>query len=243
MVLEVDYSDYQILVSHNDWILCCYLLIFVFSSNTSFAGQLESFSITEIGGEYEARIVVLFDAPAEYVYSVITDYKHIYRINPSIVETEVLPDRNDGVTRVRNRIEHCIAIFCIEVDMVEDVVEVGEGLLVAKTIPELSSFKSGSSMWYVRPFGNGQTRVQYRSSMKPNFFIPPFIGSMIVKSTLREEITISLSRIECYAKVMFEMDIENEQDLMDDVLDAILNEGKGCINTLGKSAHLSLETK
>jgi len=243
MVLEVDYSDYQILVSHNDWILCCHLLIFIFSSNTSFAGQLESFTITEIGGEYEARIVTLFDAPAEYVYSVITDYKHIYRINPSIVETEVLPSLNDGVTRVRNRIEHCIAIFCIEVDMVEDVVEFGDGQIVAITIPELSSFKYGSSMWHVRPFGNGQTRVQYRSSMKPNFFIPPFIGSMIVKSKLHEEITTSFSRIECHAKVMFEMDMENEPDLMDDVLDDILNEGKDCINTLGKGAYLSLETK
>src|SRR5210317_2225220 len=89
---------------------CLYYCLFplLIVSRISCAGQLESISITEIQGEYETRIVALVDAPVEYVLGVITDYRHIYRINPSIVESELLQVGDDGVTRVRNRIEHCM---------------------------------------------------------------------------------------------------------------------------------------
>ena len=210
MVDAVDHDSCLVPVSRTDWHFRYFLVALVFFSNISLAGQLEAISITESGGQYEARIVALFDAPAEYVYGVITDYKHIYRINPSIVESELLSPQEDGVIRVRNRIEHCIAIFCIEVEMVEDVVEVGDGHIVATTVPELSSFESGTVMWHIRPFGEGRARVQYRASMKPGFFIPPVIGSLIIKSRLREEITISFSRIECHATIMAKKDIEDK---------------------------------
>lgn len=210
MVDTVDHDSYLDPDSRTDWFFRYCLVALVFFSNISVAGQLEVISITESAGQYEARIVALFNAPAEYVYGVITDYKHIYRINPSIVESELLSTQEDGVIRVRNRIEHCIAIFCIEVEMVEDVVEVGDGHIVATTVPELSSFESGTAMWHVRPFGEGRARVQYRASIRPGFFIPPLIGSLIIKSKLREEITTSFSRIECHATIMAKKDIEDK---------------------------------
>jgi len=210
MVDGVDHDSCLVPVSHTGWHFRYYLVLLVLFPNISVAGQLEAISITETGGQYEARIVALFDAPAEYVYGVITDYKHIYRINPSIVESELLSAQEDGVIRVRNRIEHCIAIFCLELEMVEDVVEVGEGHIVAVTVPELSSFESGTATWHVRPFGEGRARVQYLASIKPDFFIPPVIGSLIIKSKLREEITTSFIRIECHARIMAKMDIEDK---------------------------------
>jgi hypothetical protein len=38
---------------------------------------------------------------------------------------------------------------------------------------------------------------------------------------------------------MFDLDMENEPDRMNNVL----KEGKDCVNSQGKNAHLSLETK
>ncbi|MGD2055525.1 MAG: SRPBCC family protein [Gammaproteobacteria bacterium] len=169
---------------------------------SAIANQLESYSITENNGEYVARVAIVLDAPAESVYGVLTDYRHIYRINPSIIESEILPARDDQTTRVRSRFEHCFAFFCIELEMVEDVVEVGEGQIVATTVPALSSFTSGNTMWHVRPFEDGKTRVLYRTSMTPKFFIPPLIGSLIIKSRLRSEIFSSFTRVECQARIM-----------------------------------------
>lgn len=202
MVLSVDRNVYQVPANHAGWHFLCYLISLAFITNISVAGQLDSLSITEVDGEYKVRLVALLDAPVKYVYTAITDYKHIYRVNPSIIESEILSVHDDGTIRVRNRFEHCIAVFCFEVDMVEDLVEVGDGLLIATTVPALSSFELGTTVWHVRSFGKGRAQVLYRTNIKPDFFIPPIIGSVIIKSVLRKEIIASFSIIECYAKIM-----------------------------------------
>jgi hypothetical protein len=178
-------------------LLCALLCL----STATLAGQLESFNVSEVDGVYETSVVALLDAPADYVYHVITDFTHIYRLNPSIVESEVMPGQASGTTRVWNRFEHCFAIFCFQVDLVEDVVEIGERQLVATAVPELSSFRSGTAMWHVRPFAGQRSRVQYRANIKPAFFVPPLIGSAMMKTMLREEMTNSLARIECQARI------------------------------------------
>ena len=202
MDMVADSYDGEMPAGNFYWCLCCCLFPLFLVSGISCAGQLESISITEIQGEYATRIVALVDAPVEYVLAVITDYKHIYRINPSIVESEFLPAGDDGVTRVRNRIEHCLYVFCFEVEIVEDVELIGDGNLLATIVPELSSFESGNAMWHLRPFEDQRTRIQYRANFRPDFFIPPVIGSLIIKSKLREEFTASFTRIECNARIM-----------------------------------------
>jgi len=202
MERRVNHDDHQAPRGYRVGPLRVCLPALVFLSHLSVASELNVFSVTERDGEFESRIEALIDAPAEYVYAVITDYKHIYRINPSIVESELLPAEDDGVVRVRSRIQHCLSFFCTEVDMVEDVREVDDGLLVATTVPEISSFKSGTAMWHIRPFGKEGTRIQYRASIKPDFFIPPVIGSLFIKANIRKELTTSFTRIECLAKIM-----------------------------------------
>jgi hypothetical protein len=166
------------------------------------AGQVESLTVVEADGVYETRMAALLDAPADYVYGVITDYRHIYRINPAIVESEILPGREDGTTRVRNRLSHCFAIFCIDIDLVEDVTVIGDRHIVATTVPEHSSFEAGIATWLVRRFPDGRARIQYHASIKPDFFIPPLIGTAVMKSLMRKEILNSLARIECLARII-----------------------------------------
>lgn len=209
MGLLVDNDDSQIPASHINKRFCYYLVALFFFTKISVAGQLESISINEIQGEFETRIVAIVNAPPDYVFGVITDYKHIYRINPSIIESELLSVMDDGTTRVRNRIEHCISVFCFEIEMVEDVVVIGDGHILATIVPELSSFESGSAMWHLRPFGDRRTRIQYRANFKPDFFVPPIIGSLIIKSKLYEEITGSFARIECNAIIIARNDRKN----------------------------------
>ena len=65
MVDAVDHGSCMVPVSHAGWRFRYYHVLLVIFSNISVAGQLEAISITETGGQYEARIVALFDAPAE----------------------------------------------------------------------------------------------------------------------------------------------------------------------------------
>ena len=219
-------------------ISACAVFALPLVTSISSADELVELSVKKTDGTYSLRIVSVLDAPVDYVYNVITDYKHAYRINPTITEVEILPSDRDEVVRVRNLSEHWVGPFCFKIDWVGDIVEPRDGYLKVKTIPELSSFESGFAEWELRPQGE-RTWVIHESSLKPDFFMPPVIGDRMMKKQMKEDTLDTFNRIECYAKVMFDLDMENEPDQMNNVL----KEGKDCINSQGKSAHLSLEKR
>ena len=214
----------------------CALFAFPMFSSISPANEVEVLSMENVDGVYSLRIVSVLDAPLEYVHNVITDYIHAYRISPTLTEVEILPSGRDGVSRVRNHSEHWVGQFLFQIDWVGDFVEPKYGHLKVNTISELSSFESGFAVWELRPQG-GRTWVRYESSLKPDFFIPPFIGDHIMKKQMKEETLDTFSRIECYAKAMFEVGMANELVLMD----IILAEARDCINSQGNKAHLSFD--
>jgi len=205
-------------------IRACTLYALLLFSSICTAGELEELSVTEAGGEYRLRIVSVLDAPMDYVYNVITDYKHAYRINPSITEIEILSSNRSDVVRVRSRSEHWVGPFRFEIDWVGDFVETKHGHIKVKIIPEFSSFESGSAIWEIRPQGE-RTWVLHESSLNPKFFIPPIIGDYIIKRRLVGESITTFSRIECQAMITLEMDMENEPE----PLRTLLEEGKDCM--------------
>ena len=222
----------------NTSVSACALFALPLFTSISSADELVELSVINSDGAYSLRVISVLDAPVDYVYDVITDYKHAYRINPTITEVEILPSDRDEVVRVRNLSEHWVGPFCFKIDWVGDIVEPRDGYLKVNTIPELSSFKSGSAVWELRAQGE-RTWVLHESILKPDFFMPPVIGDHIMRKQMKEDTLDTFTRIECYAKVMFDLDMENEPDRMNNVL----KEGKDCVNSQGKNAHLSLETK
>ena len=238
MILLISQTEEWLLALRASVIRVCSLFALSLFSSISPADEIKELSVTKAEGVYSLRVVSVIDAPADYVYEVITDYKHAYRINPTITEVDILPSDRDDVVRVLNLSEHWVGPFCLKIDWVGDIVEPRDGYLEVKTIPEFSSFESGSAIWELRPQGE-RTWVLHESSLKPNFFIPPFIGDHIMKKQMENEILTTFKRIECYAKVMFELDMENEPGLMSNVL----KEGKDCINPQDERTHLALETK
>jgi hypothetical protein len=191
----------------------------------SIAGELERLSVTVENGEFGIHIVMVMDAPADYVYRVITDYKHAYRINTCLTASEILPSPDEGTVRVYNHSIHCVWLFCFDIDWIGDIVELQEGHLKVDTLPQYSDFDSGSAVWRIRAQGE-RTRVLHHSHFKPDFFIPPFIGEHIIKRHMRNETLETFRRIECHAKIMLERDMENETDH----LETLIRDGRDCIN-------------
>jgi hypothetical protein len=172
--------------------------------------QLHAIDITELqvyenGGIYYIRMIAEIDAPVEYVHKVLTDYVHIYRLNPSITESQILPSPDNSAVRVKIRILDCIFIFCMELDRVEDVYELPTYDLHTVIVPTLSNFRSGKADWHIEG-SEERCRVIYEAQMEPNFRIIPVIGPSFVKSKLRKEMVTSLGRIECIAKIQEELD-------------------------------------
>jgi hypothetical protein len=198
----------------------------VLFSALSASGELLQLSVTEAGDEYRLRVVAVLDAPEDYVYQVITDYRHAYRINPAITSIEILSAERDGVTRVKNRSAHRLGFFTFEIEWAGDIAEAGEGRVEITTIPELSSFESGSALWEIRPEGD-RTWVLHESTLKPKFYILPVIGDYLVKKHMEDETLDTFHRIECNARILL------ERDMQDDLagLKVILNENRDCVES------------
>jgi hypothetical protein len=189
----------------------------------AWASNLSNIEISENSGNYRVRMVMLVHAPAHYVSSVLTDYKYIYRLNPSITESEILPSPRSGTVRVRTRMQGCIFFFCRDVDRMEEVREVNSGHLQAVIIPEQSDFTSGSADWRIQPAGDN-SRIVYEAQVTPAFFIPPIIGSYFVKRTFAEAVITSFARLECIARIRAGLDARSRQFLADTTFDETDND-------------------
>jgi len=188
------------------------LLLALSSLAPARASSLPNIEISENSGNYRVKMVMLIHAPARYVNSVLTDYKHIYRLNPAITESEILPSPHSGAVRVKTRMEGCIFFFCRNVDRLEEVREVNTGHLHAVIIPEQSDFTSGSADWRIQPIGK-DSEIVYEAQVTPAFFIPPIIGSYFVKRTFAEAVITSFARLECIARTRAGLDTRSRQYL------------------------------
>ncbi len=173
----------------------------IFMSSAPQAGPPPEIEITEQSGVYKIKVAVVIDAHASHVRRVLTDYMHIHRLNPSIIESEVLKQHDDDSVSVRTRVIGCAAYFCEELERVERVRVLPSGDLHAEIIPELSQFKSGQTLWRINTLGE-QCEVTYLSNMEPDIFIPPVVGKFLVKKSIREEVTISFANLEKIAQIL-----------------------------------------
>ena len=207
--------------------VCC-LLTLILCSSDMVADELEDLSVTAADGEYSLQAAVVLNAPVDYVYKIITDYKNAYRINPAITSVEILPSGHDDVVRVRNLSEQCVGLFCFVIAWAGDITETGDGDLEVKTLPGLSDFVSGSASWRIHPQGE-RTSVLYESRLKPAFFIPPVIGDIILKNHIKNDTLATFKRIECQAMIMLVVDMA----YLPNDFEQISKEGKECLNPLG----------
>jgi len=178
------------------------------------ASNLFSIEISEHSGNYRVRMATLIHAPARDVSSVLTDYRHIYRLNPAITESEILPSPQNGAVRVKTRIKGCIFFFCRNIDRLEEVREVETGHLQAVIIPEQSDFSSGSADWRIQQVGN-ESKIIYEAQVTPAFFIPPIIGNYFVKRTFADAVITSFAKLECIARIRAGLDSRSQRYIAD----------------------------
>jgi len=185
------------------------------------AGELVDLQVFENGGAYHVRLDMVIHADPAHVRAALTDYSHVYRFNPAIVESEILPSVDETAVRVRTRFEECVAFYCVDLVSVVDIWARPSGDLRVEVVPRLSSFRSGTAEWRIRP-EHGFSRVVYEATMVPDFFVPPVVGRHIVIKKLAEETMTTLFRLECMAQV------RARRDAGEEAREASLHAGPGC---------------
>jgi hypothetical protein len=162
---------------------------------TAHASQLVRLDVDQKANSYAVYVVMELDAPAEKVRALLTDYAHLDRLNGSITASKIIDARGNGTVRVLTRFENCIVFFCMTVQRVEDITEDAQGRILVALVPDASSFRSGQASWEVTSTGSG-SRVIHRATLEPDFWLPPWIGTAMLKATMRREIRASFENLE-----------------------------------------------
>ena len=170
--------------------------------------------VTEEDGVFRIKVSAIIEAPPDYVRYILADSAHIYRLSPSIIESEVLPSSTADEKQVRTKLLCCTSLFCREVERVDIVRMLKSGDFEAEIIPNLSEFKSGKARWEITPVDDA-SHVVYEAYLEPDFFIPPVLGTHLVKQHLLEEFTTTFIRIERIASFNAQRDKSAEYMLVD----------------------------
>jgi hypothetical protein len=193
------------------WLLIIFSVLLATHSN-AVADSTTEIVVTEEDGIFQITVSAQIAATEKHVRQVITDYTHAYRINHSIIESEVLKSPVDGNIQVRARVLACTPLLCIEVERVDEVSTLESGNILAVIVPEKSDFRSGKALWKITPDGD-KTQLSYWASIEPDVFIPPVIGTQLVIDNLRDQFMATFSRIEQVARIKQEREWNDSYDV------------------------------
>ena len=161
------------------------------------AVEFEKLSVSDEDGRFDLDAVVLVEASPAQVYAVITDFDRLDRLSGSILSARRLPDSESGGIRVASHMKVCVGPFCRHASQVQEVTLESRERILASAIPERSDFEMHESEWEISPDPAG-TRLHYRMSLDPKFWVPPLIGAPLIKRAMRqhgEEVAANLERL------------------------------------------------
>lgn len=158
------------------------------------AAHIGSLRVTHRDGDYTVSAVMVLEASPAAVRAALTDFAHLDRLSPAIVESRLIRQTPDGPL-VYTRSRACVGWICRQLRKTE-LVTLGEDEIVAVAFPEQSNVEHSVTRWRFAAEGDG-TRVEWSSELDPAFFVPPLIGPALVKRALRREaeaIAVGLER-------------------------------------------------
>ena len=171
------------------------LLGLLFIPSIAGAGEVVESSVTLDSGIYSVDVLVRIEAPLDVVFQAITDYDRLTEINASIVESYIVGTRGADRYRVFTRVKFCVLFFCKQIRQVQDIVEYGPALVKATILPESSDFESGSASWDLAVADN-VTYMQFSTEVDPSFWVPPLIGTWLIKREMIKQVQETAMYIE-----------------------------------------------
>jgi hypothetical protein len=161
----------------------------VCATNQATAFTIERAEARYVDQQYQFELVAMIDAPVERVEAVLRDYPHYSALDERILDSKVLERPEQGVAILATTVRACFGPFCRNVKRVERVAEEPRAL-TATTDGSRSDVKRGETRTELTVTENG-TRVTYRTTIVPDFWIPAFVGRRLMLRTL-EEATINM---------------------------------------------------
>lgn len=161
------------------------------------SADLEYISVDRYNDLYLLDFIVLIDVPENSVRNILEDPEQYVHINTSIQEIQELESPDENKQRIKFHVTECIWFFCVDFTNVHDIGIREDGDISVRLVPEMSDFEMGHSLWRTEAVSEQQTRLSYYGENKPSFWVPPLIGTAIIKSRLHELAMMTAQRVEC----------------------------------------------
>jgi hypothetical protein len=171
------------------------LLLIVLLSNS---GEVNHAVVQYDQGIYTVDMDLIIDAEQSVVWTIVTDYDHLYRLSDTITESKILHNGPDIIT-TRIVTTSCILFFCFGTTLVENVQELDSTTIHTTIDASQSDFEFGTTQWQIMPFDKDRTHILYKSRRKPAFWVPPFIGPTWIKNKMLSETKKFMQQLEILA--------------------------------------------
>ncbi|MGY8813639.1 MAG: hypothetical protein ACKVHQ_02825 [Gammaproteobacteria bacterium] len=181
------------------------LLTVLLLSGASFiasSAEINVASVTHHEGEYQVHLSVRVRGDKKTIYRIATDYEQLARLSDIIIESgliERFDQDGNKITRRKLLTKTCVLLFCFVATLVEDVTEVGNGIIRTIIIPEVSNFIYGSAEWEILVSDESHSIINFNRRFKPDFWIPPLVGPLFIKKMILNKTQQAIENIETIA--------------------------------------------
>lgn len=165
------------------------------------AAEIIEARVDRIEDRYHVDFVVMIDGDAEHLRRLITDYANLEALSPSVVGSRLLSGRSGGDARIELTLRPCVLIvFCKSITKVSDShVERRSRQVRYVTVPGLSDFQEGRetiTMTQAQTEGAQHVRFAYAAVLKPDFYVPPFVGPWLIRRAIINDLEATSRRVE-----------------------------------------------
>ena len=169
------------------------LVAILFLPHHSFGAEILKSSVTHKDGTYTVKYLVSLNANKDDVLKILLDFNNLTKLNQHIISSKVLSKNEDHqIVEVINR--GCVMIFCKSIHNTQ-IVKLNGNVLSAITIAEKSNLKYGKLTWSLIT-EKDKTKIDFEAIIQPDFFIPPFIGPILIKGIIADNSIETLMNIE-----------------------------------------------
>jgi len=139
---------------------------------------------------YITHVSTHIDAEPNVVYQLLTSYDRFNDFSRLIKKSERLSNGN-----LLLKLEVCFAFICFKKQQTL-ALTLSENSITGRIIPAQSDFKSGWMTWTLSKDKNNSSFIQFSSELTPDFWIPPFIGPLIIQHKFKGEAQYSVEQLE-----------------------------------------------
>ena len=150
--------------------------------------------VVQVTREGEALLIEAtadVESTVAQTWQVLTDYDRLHEFIPNLRLSRVIERGRDTIT-VEQKGEARLLVFSYPVEVTLAVNEFPPGRVVSKAVA--GNFREMSGV-YTLEAREGRVRLRYSGRMMPDFFIPPFIGTWVLRHHVHETFAAMVDEI------------------------------------------------